>query len=234
MRVAIARSILLCLFVTAAFADPLKVSNRLPLPNEVGYRPADGTTASLNPPSFIWLHEKDAETYTIQWATQSDFRDAQTVSGFVWNTYTHNAPWKPGTYYWRYRFATSAGSQSSWSKVREVTIPAEAVDFPLPTRAQQRERIPAGHPRLFMRPEDLPRLRQQAVGKLADAFARLQTEADRILMAGPTPEPVHMGSARNKDDAEAIKYWWPNREQTERACKEAETLAFVYLITQDK
>jgi hypothetical protein len=85
-----------------------------------------------------------------------------------------------------------------------------------------------------MRPADLPRLREQAAGKLAPAFARLQAEADRIIEAGPTPEPIHLGSARNKDDAEAVKYWWPNREQTERACKEAETLAFVYLITQDK
>lgn len=43
-----------------------------------------------------------------------------------------------------------------------------------------------------------------------------------------------MGSARDKNNAEAVKYWWPNRMQTEKACKEAETLAFVYLITQDK
>jgi hypothetical protein len=31
-----------------------------------------------------------------------------------------------------------------------------------------------------------------------------------------------------------VKFWWPNREQTEKACNEAMTLAFVYLITQDK
>ena len=28
--------------------------------------------------------------------------------------------------------------------------------------------------------------------------------------------------------------WWPNRVQTERACQEAETLAFVYLMTGEK
>jgi hypothetical protein len=54
------------------------------------------------------------------------------------------------------------------------------------------------------------------------------------LQAGPTPEPTHRGSARDKEDLEAIKYWWPNREQTEQACREAETLAFVYLISQDR
>ena len=45
--------------------------------------------------------------------------------------------------------------------------------------------------------------------------------------------PTHRGSAKNKDDLEAIQYWWPNRQQAEHACGEAETLAFVYLITQD-
>ena len=54
---------------------------------------------------------------------------------------------------------------------------------------------------------------------VAAHFATLgpETEADRIIQAGPTPEPTHRGSARDKEDVEAIKYRWPNREQTERA-----------------
>ena len=59
-------------------------------------------------------------------------------------------------------------------------------------------------------------------------------EADKLIAAGPTPEPEHMGSARDKENAELVKYWWPNREQTEKACREAETIAFVYLITGEK
>ncbi|MGE0761296.1 MAG: DUF4962 domain-containing protein, partial [Pirellulaceae bacterium] len=114
-----------------------------------------------------------------------------------------------------------------------VVVPAAAIPFPLPDRAEQRSRIPVGHPRLFMRPEDLPRLRQLATGELAAPFQQLREQADDILHTGPTPEPTQRGSARNKDDVEAIKYWWPNREQTEQACREAEILAFVYLISQD-
>jgi hypothetical protein len=234
MRLFLALLSLTWLAPVAWSADELIISNRLPLPNEIGYRPADNASVSLNPPSFIWLHENDAATYTIQWARELDFTNPQTASGFVWNTYTHNAPLEPGTYFWRYRFTTADGRQSNWSAVRSVTVPAGAEPFPLPTRAQQRHRVPAGHPRLFMRPEDLPRLRKQAAGELSGTFANLKEEADRIIEAGPTPEPLYMGSARDKEDAEAVKYWWPNRQQTERACQEAETLAFVYLITQDK
>jgi hypothetical protein len=234
MRNAFTLSCLLWVTAIVPAADEPTIANRMPLANEVGYRPADGETVALNPPSFIWLHEKDAATYTLQWASKEDFSDAEATAQFVWNTYTHNAPLKPGAYFWRYRFTTADGQQSNWSAVRRVIIPASATDFPLPTRAEQLQRVPTEHPRLFMRPVDLPRLREQAAGKLNRPFAMLQTEADRIIEAGPTPEPVHMGSARNKEDLEAVKYWWPNREQTERACKEAETLAFVYLITQDK
>jgi hypothetical protein len=91
--------------------------------------------------------------------------------------------------------------------------------------------VPKEHPRLFLRPEDLPRLRERANGRAADRLARLRADADEFITAGPTPEPEHLGSARDKEDKEAVKYWWPNRVQTEKACLEAETLAFVFLLT---
>ncbi len=219
--------------ITSNAAAP-RVTNRTPLPNEVGYRPADGEVVRLNPPSLIWLHERDAVTYSIQWARTPDFRDGDTVERIPWNTYTHHVPFAPGDWFWRYRFTTKGGQKSNWSAPRRVTVPAQAVEFPMPTRAQQRERVPAGHPRLFMRPEDLPRLRELAKGREKELFAKLRTEAERLLKLKPTPEPTHLGSARDKENLDAVKYWWPNREQTEKACKEAETLAFVYLITGEK
>jgi len=212
----------------------LTISNREPAAGEVGYRPADGASVALNPPSFIWLHEKGAETYTIQWSARRDMSKPETVAGFVWNTYTHHATWKPGTYWWRYRYKTKDGKESGWSLTRRVVVPADAAALPMPTRQEQRARVPQEHPRLFMRPDDLPRLRELAKGKLADQFGKLRREADRIIAAGPTPEPEHLGSARNKEDKDAVKYWWPNREQTDKATKEAELIAFVYLISRDK
>src|SRR5687768_2488515 len=76
----------------------VRVSNREPVPGEVGYRPADGDIAALNPPSFIWLHENVAKTYDVQWATNEKLEGAVTVEGFAWNTYTHHEPLKAGTY----------------------------------------------------------------------------------------------------------------------------------------
>jgi hypothetical protein len=210
---------------------PLQIDNRDPRPGELGYRPVHEGEVRLNPPSFIWLHESEAVTYEIEWSSDKGFRGASTATGLPFNTYTHDDVWAPGTYHWRYRFRDASGRLSGWSRVRTVMVPENAVAFPMPTRAQQRERVPKGHPRLFMRPEDLPRLRSLALGAARDQFEPLVREADRLLRSEPTPEPEHRGSARNKTDLEAIRYWWPNRQQTQKACQEAETLAFVYLLT---
>jgi hypothetical protein len=221
-------------FASAFAALPL--DQRPARPDEWGYRPADGSTVRLNPPSFTWIAPANAATYTVQWSAQKEFpaTATTTVEGIPWPTYTHSAAMKPGAYFWRYRFADAKGEVSEWSVARRVEIAGDAATLPMPTVAQQRAKVPAGHPRLFLRPEDLPRLRELARGREAAAFAAVKRAADAFIQAGPTPEPAHKGSARDKNNAELVKYWWPNREQTEKACNEAETIAFVYLITGDK
>ncbi len=226
--------ILACTWLSATLVAQPQINNRAPRPDEIGYRPADGAIVRMNPPSLTWLHETAAHTYTVQWSRRADFSDATTTPNLPFNVYTHSAPLRQGRYFWRYRFTDKSGKDSNWSVTRSFTVPGEAIEFPMPTRAQQRERVPQAHPRLFMRPEDLPRLRELAKAGDAAAFATLRAEADRYLAAGPTPEPEHLGSATDKENKELIKYWWPNRTQTEKACREAETLAFVYLLTGEK
>lgn len=234
------------LLVAAAFMLPfafraagaVALDQRPARPDEWGYRPADGATAALNPPSFTWIAPAGAATYAVQWSTDREFpasgAQTATVEGVAWPTYTHRAALPPGTYFWRYRMTTMAGAVSEWSVARRVEVPASAAQLPMPTIAEQRARVPKGHPRLFLRPEDLPRLRELARGREAETLAALKKQADAHLQAGPTPEPAHPGSARDKENAELVRHWWPNRMQTERACAEAETLAFVYLLTGDK
>lgn len=214
----------------------LPLDQRPAKPDEWGYRPADGAVAVLNPPSFTWVAPANAATYAVQWSSEREFRPATTttVDGVAWPTYTHHEALPAGTYFWRYRATDAKGGVTVWSTARRVEVPASVATLPMPTVAQQRANVPAGHPRLFLRPEDLPRLRELARGREAAAFAALRKAADGYIKAGPTPEPEHKGSARDKNNAELVKYWWPNREQTERACNEAETIAFVYLLTGDK
>jgi hypothetical protein len=207
------------------------VSGRPARAGEWGYRPADGERVSLTPPTFCWVHEEGAKTYDVQWSTVADFGSVMSVEGVPWNTYTHHTPFEPGVWHWRYRFADATGRRSDWSQTRRVVVVDDAAPFPMPTVEQQRERLPSDRPRLFLRPEDLTRLRAWASGDGASRFEALRAEADRVMAAGPTPEPERMGSARDKENAELVRYWWPNRVQTVKACEEAEVLAFVYLLT---
>lgn len=227
---------LLVFTVPGVVLAALPLEQRPATAKEWGYRPADGATVELNPPSFTWVAPAGLETYAVQWSADPAFPEATstTVERVRWPTYTHDRPLKPGEYFWRYRGATPEGELTAWSIARRVRVPASAAELPMPTVAQQRARMPGGHPRLFLRPEDLPRIRALAGGRHAEAFARLRESADRIIAAGPTPEPAHPGSNRDKTNLELIKHWAPNRVQTEKACVEAETLAFVYLISGDK
>lgn len=236
IQMSVSVAVAAALYGTLALAQAVEpqIVNRAPQSDEWGYHPAEGESVRVNPPSLTWIHEDAAVRYVVQIATKPDFSDAITVKDDPWPTYTHNAPLDPGDYLWRYRFVDKAGSESNWSLVRTFTISADAVDFPMPNRAEQKANIPEPHPRLFMRPEDLPRLRELAQGREKEVFEKIKKEADAYLKAGPTPEPTVMGSARDRSNLEAVKAWWPNRMQAERASNEAITLAFVYLITQDK
>ena len=222
--------------LTSCLPAALPLDQRPARADEWGYRPADGATVPLNPPSFTWIAPANAVTYDVQWSGAAAFPagSTTTVTGVTWPTYTHHTAFQPGVWFWRYRAVTGKGEATGWSIARRVEVPASATEMPMPSVAQQRERVPASHPRLFLRPEDLPRLRELAQGREAEAFAVLRKAADGYIRKGPTPEPANKGSAREKDNPELIKYWWPNREQTEAACNEAETLAFVYLLTGDQ
>jgi hypothetical protein len=220
-------ALFLCVPALAVALTP----DRSPLPDEWGYRPADGSTVALNPPSLTWVHENGAVRYTVSWSRRADFSDAVTVSELPWTVYTHNRPLDPGKYFWRYRITGKQGENSAWSRTRTFTIPAGATVFPEPDMADMRQRIGSVHPRLFVRPEDRAKLSAWAADGGSEAWGRLKKEADRLLDGKMIPEPAVKASG---SDPETVQYWWPNRTQTEKACMEAEALAFVYWLTGEE
>ncbi|MEK7751360.1 MAG: DUF4962 domain-containing protein, partial [Acidobacteriota bacterium] len=199
--------------------------------DEWGYRPADGATTPVNPPPLTWVHEKTARSYQVQWADNSTFARPATAGDLPWTVYTHSAALKPGTWFWRYRIAGSNGAMSEWSRTRRFVIPKDATLFPQPTMEQLRARIPASHPRLFVRAEDLARLREWARGGGADSYRKLLQRADALLGAEPTPEPATLGLI---SDPATKQYWWTNRVQTIQAAQEVEILSFVYWLTGER
>ncbi|MBN1417314.1 MAG: DUF4962 domain-containing protein [Planctomycetes bacterium] len=201
-----------------------------PKPGQWGYRPADGERVAVNPPSLCWVHDKRASTYEVSWAREDQSR-ARRAEGLPFNTYTHDEPLAPGTYTWQYRFIAKDGTPSGWSRLRTFVVPEDAVAFPMPGREEQARRVPKEHPRLFLRPEDVARIRARAKGELADRFRALVAEAERVAEAPITPEPTVRGAIRN---LETRSFWWANRVQALKACGEAEITAFAYLLTEDE
>jgi hypothetical protein len=214
-------------------AEELRVENRPPQLDEIGYRPGNGSVATFNPPSLAWVHEKPAQTYIVQWSPRADFGDAVIISNLNFNCYTHNAPLPAGEYFWRYQYSSTNGI-SDWSVVRRFIVASNSIEFPLPSLKERSALVPEKHPRLFLRPEDLPKLRALAKGREAKRFAEIRKTADTLLGRPLTAEPAKLGSATDKKNLELIANWWLNRETAVRAASEAEILAFVYLITQEK
>jgi hypothetical protein len=217
--------------LTLAAVLAAETPDREPLADEWGYRPADGATTPVNPPALSWVHEKTAKSYEVQWADNAAFERAVTARDLPWTVYTHSSPLKPGTWHWRYRIARSDGTMSPWSRARRFVVPQDAAEFPQPTMDQLRSRIPAGHPRLFIRAGDLARLREWARGGGAESYRRLIERADALLGAEPTPEPATLGLL---SDPATKQFWWSNRVQTIRAAQEVEILSFVWRMTGEK
>ena len=200
-------------------------------PGEWGYRPAAGSVSQVNPPSFSWRPQAGLK-WEIQCADDAAFEKIEyRADDLQFNV--HCPPWtfKPGTYSWRYRGKDKNGVKSNWSTARTFTIAGDASTMPLPVRDELIARIPKSHPRLFMRPENLGKLRELARGKMKREYGQLVKECERLMSRPPaTAEPPKYPKDIVRGSDHWRKIWWGNRTYTIRALNSAATLAFTRLI----
>lgn len=200
--------------------------------NEWGFRPVDGSTVRVTPPGFVWRPQEAAVRYRLQVARDRQFTSPEYVAeGITLGCHCPPRTFAAGQWYWRFQAENAQGQTSDWSSVRTFTIAESATEMPLPMRADLLARVPAAHPRLFLRPDDLPRLRQVANGELADAYRAMVRKCDRLLKnPPPTAEPSKYpeGTVRGSDAWREI--WWGNREYVIRVFDSAATLAFVHRL----
>ncbi|MHC4598902.1 MAG: DUF4962 domain-containing protein [Planctomycetota bacterium] len=195
---------------------------------EWGFRPADGRTVAVTPPAFAWRPQKGAKTYELEIEGGPAPRRFE---GIGYNVFCPPRALAPGTYAWRVRWRTARGETSSWSRKRSFTVPGGAPEFPLPERATLLARIPASHPRLFLRPEALPALRELAQGGRKKAFQRLVRACDRLVKSPPsTKEPAKYPREMVRKSEAWRVMWWGNRMYTIKVLESASTLAFTALL----
>jgi len=215
----------------AAWADRPAISEQPGPRPGVGVLPADGSTPQVNPPPFAWPPQQDAVEYVVEIASDRAFRPAGTlrIEGIRYSLYTHTRPLRPGWHCWRYAYRTSDGLTSRWSPVRTLHVSDQAVRFPRPPTAVATERLPAEHPRLLLRPEEVWRLRRATRGPLHDRWVRLRTRAIAALGLELTPEPPPF-----TDGQWNAAEWRRNYASARNAAQTAELLAFAYLISGDE
>jgi len=226
-------AIVLLLLVVPGLAagQKLKLDERPAEPGEWGYRPAAGAVSHVNPPSFSWRPQKGLTWEIMCISYQPDVNSEFHWKDIEFNVYCPSQliPW--GTYNWRYRGKNKNGRYTNWSQWRKFSIVDDAMLMPLPARKDLIGRIPKSHPRLFMRPENLGRLRKLAQGKMKREYNKLVSDCERILARQPStkepqkyPKDIVRGSERWRE------IWWGNRTYTIRALNNAATLAFTRLL----
>lgn len=218
--------------VTTLTAADLTLDEAPAKPGEWGYRPAAQAVLDVDPPSFTWRPQKGIVSWEIECRRDSPAGEVAYAAPDV-EVHVHRPPetFGSGRYVWRYRGRAESGKKTNWSRSREFSIAADAVNLPLPPRDELLQRIPDQHPRLFVRPEDLPRLRELAQGRLREEFQALEDRCEQLLAnPPPTEEPPKYGPDVKYKSEEWRKIWWGNRTYTIAALDGAATLAFTRQI----
>jgi hypothetical protein len=226
--------ILLCSGTVPLYAA-IQLDERPGAPGEWGFRPLDDSISQVNPPGFSWRPQEDAVSYEIQCSQSRDFASIDYKANSVeYTVHTPSQILQPGTWYWRFRAIDKSNTASAWSSVRAFSIAENANELVLPAKADLMKRIPVSHPRLFVRPEEIPELRQRAKTDLSDAYKKLLVAADKIVSdPPPTQEPEKYGDYDRKSP-EWLTLWWGNRTYTQKALGGAAELGFVYQLSQNR
>jgi hypothetical protein len=233
LQLLVAVNVLVLLLLTPCLAavEYLALDERAAAPSEWGYRPAEGAVSAVNPPSFSWRPQKGL-TWEIRCIRDTKFGEVECQAKDIkFNVYCPPRVFKPGAHVWWYRGKDNKGRYTSWSRPRTFRIAEDAVSMPLPSRDELLSRIPKTHPRLFIRPENIGRLRELAQGKMKAQYDRLVRECERLLKNPPstTEPPKYPANMERKSEAWR-EVWWGNRMYTIRALNGAATLAFTRLL----
>jgi len=224
--------VLILLLPVICPAADLRLDERPAAENEWGYRPAAAATSEVNPPGFCWRPQEGIVSWELECVPAAGpKRNAYRAAGISFNVHCPPRTFPPGKYTWRYRGTDRSGRRTNWSRSRTFSIEASAVEMPMPPRGELLARIPKSHPRLFVRPEDLPRLRKLARGPMKDRFKELVARCERWLAKPPTTtEPPKYPPTVQRKSEQWREIWWGNRTRTIAALDSAATLAFTRLL----
>ncbi|MFS0870832.1 DUF4962 domain-containing protein [Paenibacillus xylanilyticus] len=185
-------------------------------PFHVDYAPDEQSMLRENPPRFTWMaaQQEDENAYMLQVSTVPTFQEEETMTfaPLPYNFFTPNRVFVPGEYYWRYALILDRSvlqevavesdamkdetrERTSWSEVRQFTVPAGLPETPIPDRVQRYASTNIAHPRLWLDESKLNELSESVASDptycswnvfLSDSVEPWVT---RELISEPTPYP---------------------------------------------
>jgi hypothetical protein len=198
---------------------------RHPHPHVDPRQPRDGDAPQTNPPLFAWKPRAGSAPSSLQVARDKEFsRLCVEAAGLYDPVYLPTAALAPGDYWWKW----SAGGEES--QVFSFTVGADAVVLEVPTASTWLQRLPEGHPRIYLRPEEVEGLRRE---KRA-GWQALETSARAVLEEQhEIDEPAFLPD-KMLDYAAFWKIWYPTMWGSRRFVKGAETLALAYVLSGEQ
>ena len=209
----------------------LKVDDTPRKPGEWGFRPAPDSVIQVTPPGFCWRPQKRADEYEVQASRSRNFEKESYIAKRI-KMSIHCPPetFKAGVWFWRFRFR-SGDMWSEWSITRKFEVADNANAMSLPLRSDLLARIPETHPRLFVRPEQIPELRKRAHSDLKPQYDAMVKKADAVLSKpAPTAEPPKYPKGTKTGSDPWRKIWWGNRTYVKRSLAVAAELAFTWQL----
>lgn len=166
------------------------ILDRDPQAGEVSYAPADGATATVNPPAFVWLPVPTATKYLLQISRSPEFPANATIQrecGFTLEVPRQSLD--PGTWFWRFGVVASKGATPLFSRTRAFEMPLGVPLIPFPDTRELIRRLSGVRPRIAVPPGQIGKWRELGRGALKPAldatFAAAEKEIGQPLMAEP-------------------------------------------------
>ena len=197
---------------------------RHPHPHVDPRQPRRDAAPRTNPPVFVWKPGADAGPFRLTVARDEGFGDVcLDLAGLADPMHLPTSAFPPGRYYWKW------SDSSGESEAFRFDVPDDAVVLEVPPAAEWLRRFPEGHPRIFLRPEDVAGLRESRRGGRAELWRRLRAQADALL-DGPheIDEPPYLPD-RLADYEGYYRVWSRILRESRRFVREALTLALAYV-----
>lgn len=156
------------------------------------YSPANGSTVTENPPSFIWVPPKRGLVYRLEVSRDPRFPRGKLLSFEHLDRSVHSLrePLEPGDWFWRYAVELDGGVQ--WSCARMFHVPEGVPSRPFPDVEAAIAKISRERPRLFIPADRLAEYRQRCQGELKGLLSELKRRSDRVIGRDLVPEPPYV------------------------------------------